>query len=396
MGISLAKGIFFSLIGSMFLLPALTICFVKLLDKTKHRRWMPTFQKNGAKLLKLRIPFFILVLLLVVPTFLAQKSNIFTYGTGELDRSVRAGMDEQSIQDVFGKNIPMVVLVPRGEPSREKALSDELATLANVTSVISYASTVGSKIPAEYLDPTIIEQFYSANYSRIILNADTLAEGTEAFQLVDDVRNVASKYYGDKALITGQSVILYDMRTVITSDDVLVNGIAILAIGLVLLFTFRSLSLPLILLITIETAIWINLSVPYFESVNLNYIGYLVISTVQLGATVDYAILLTDNYVHYRTTMGKKQAAAAALTNSMSSILISGSILSIAGFMLKFTSSNGIVSELGMLIGRGAVLSLTLVLLFLPGLLLMLDPVIRRTTLKCKFIDKETTSHDSL
>ena len=168
-------------------------------------------------------------------------------------------------------------------------------------------------------------------------------------------------------------------------DSSKVNLFAIVAIALVLFVTFKSLVLPVILLITIEGAIWMNLSVPYFSGQALCYIGFLVINTVQLGATVDYAILLTHNYMGYRTTLSKKMALKETLHNHFSSVLVSASVLSLAGFCLFFTSSNPIVSQLGLLLGRGTLLSMVLVVFFLPALLRSLDRLIQKTTWKANF-----------
>ena len=152
-----------------------------------------------------------------------------------------------------------------------------------------------------------------------------------------------------------------------------------------LLITFKSLSLPLILIITIETAIWINLSYPYFVGNPLCYIGFLIISTVQLGATVDYAILLTNHYLYNRKTLPKKEAVKVTLGEVFSPILISASILSLAGFTLKLTSTNPIVSDLGLLLGRGTILSMLMVICFLPAALVLFDKLVMKTTLHADF-----------
>ncbi|MEA4820979.1 MAG: MMPL family transporter, partial [Erysipelotrichales bacterium] len=155
---------------------------------------------------------------------------------------------------------------------------------------------------------------------------------------------------------------------------------------MILIFTFRSLKIPIILLLTIESAIWINLSIPYFTGTALCYIGFLVINTVQLGATVDYAILFTDHYVNNRKTLDKKEAIKKSLNETFSSILISATILALAGLTLWVTSSNPIVSELGMLLSRGTFLSMLLVIAFLPALLSMFD---RKSINKEKVIKEE-------
>lgn len=166
---------------------------------------------------------------------------------------------------------------------------------------MSYAGTVG-KIPSGFLSEDIVSQFYSDNYARIIIYTDTGEEGEDAFAVVTAVREAAAARY-DESWTCGQSANLMDMRDVVTDDSVTVNFIAIAFIFLTLLVTFRSLTLPFILLFVIESAIWINLSVPYFTDTPLVYLGYLVINTVQLGATIDYAILMTEGYVVNRRTM---------------------------------------------------------------------------------------------
>jgi predicted RND superfamily exporter protein len=183
----------------------------------------------------------------------------------------------------------------------------------------------------------------------------------------------------------GRSPNLYDMREVVQSDNMRVNLIAVAAIFLVLLLTFRSAILPILLTLTIEVAIWINLSVPYFTGTNVNYIGYLVLNTVQLGATVDYAILLTTTYMRNRKTMPKGAAVSKALGTSFKSILVSATTLSLAGFVLFATSSNPIVTDIGVMLGRGTLLSFTLVVCFLPLLLRLFDPLIGKLTMKSNF-----------
>lgn len=388
LGVNLAKGIVFSLIGALVFLPALTLSCVKLLDRTRHKIFLPPFGKLSNLILRLRVPLVILVLAIAVPVFMASRQVKFLYGTGTLDRATRAGQDEQAIIDTFGESTPMVVLVPRGEPAKEAALSDELAALPTVESVLSYAKTVGVSVPTSYLSSDIVDQFYSAHYARIVLYANTPGEGDDAFKLVEDVRKLASSYYGDEALSLGQSVSLCDIRDVIATDNTTVNLVAIAAIALVLLLTFRSASLPVILVLAIETAIWINLSVPYFANTKLSFVGYLVLSSVQLGATVDYAILYTSHYLRHRRLMPPLDAARQTAHETTGSILVSASILTVAGFFVGYSSTNMIVEDIGYLISRGTILSFALVLLFLPAALTLLDGLVEKTTRRTAFFHK--------
>lgn len=385
LGLNLMKGIVLSYVSVMVFLPALALASVKLLDKTSHRPIIHTGKRLGRALVKVRIPALILVLIAVIPCYLAQTRADFLYGNGTPDTRTDYGRDTVAINEEFGESNALVLLVPRGDPGAEAKMAEELAGIDHVTSVLSYAGTVGA-VPEGFLDESIVSQFYSDGYARIIMYTDTSEEGDEAFAVVEQVRAAADKYYSESWLC-GQSANLYDMRDVVTADSTLVNWIAIGFIFLTLLVTFKSATLPFILLFVIEAAIWINLSVPYFADQPLVYIGYLVINTVQLGATIDYAILMTNGYTANRRTMGKREAVVATLNTNFESVLTSGVILTAAGLCLGFVSSLQVVAELGILLARGTVLSMAMVVLALPALLMLFDPLTARLTWKAGFID---------
>ena len=385
LGLNLMKGIVLSYVSVMVFLPALALASVKLLDKTSHRPIIHTGKRLGRALVKVRIPALILVLIAVIPCYLAQTRADFLYGNGTPDTRTDYGRDTVAINEEFGESNALVLLVPRGDPGAEAKMAEELAGIDHVTSVLSYAGTVGA-VPEGFLDESIVSQFYSDGYARIIMYTDTSEEGDEAFAVVEQVRATADKYYSESWLC-GQSANLYDMRDVVTADSTLVNWIAIGFIFLTLLVTFKSATLPFILLFVIEAAIWINLSVPYFADQPLVYIGYLVINTVQLGATIDYAILMTNGYTANRRTMGRREAVVATLNTNFESVLTSGVILTAAGLCLGFVSSLQVVAELGILLARGTVLSMAMVVLALPALLMLFDPLTARLTWKAGFID---------
>ncbi len=385
LGINLVKGILLSFISVMVFLPALTLLFYKWIDKTKHKPLLPRIKKKGSAVVKMRYPSLVLVLLLLVPAFLAQSQTDFTYGIGDQPETTRAGSDLVKIKEHFGESTPIVLLVPKGDTPKEEELVQELEKIAHVTSVIAYVNTVSAVIPPDYLDTSITEQFYSENYSRIILQTDTKNEGEVAFHLIEQVQRTAQKYYGKEAYTIGESVTLYDIKTTVQKDNKLVNLLTILTIAFVLIVTFRSISIPIVLLLTIQSAVWINLSVPYFTDSSLVYVGYLLISIIQLAATVDYAILLTDAYKDYRKEMPVFEAVKKTLDEKIFAIAISGAILSSVGFILWITSSNPIVSSIGLLLGRGALLAFIMVVFFLPAMLLVFDKFIRKTTWKANF-----------
>ena len=385
LGLNLAKGIVLSFISVVVFLPALTLSTYKLIDKTRHKPLMPAFLNAHKVISKLSVLAVLLVGVMLVPSFLGQANVAFTYGSSDISPNSRTSLDSAAIKKEFGQSTILVLLVPKGDVAKERALTNELKLLEHVTGVVSYAQSVGEAIPPEYLDKSITEQFYSKNYARIIVYTDTPPEGDIAFSTVVKIQERAHAYYGEHARSAGQSVSLFDMKRFVEKDNILVTLIAVISIFLVLVMTFKSAMLPLLLLLTIEAGIWINLSIPYFMGNQINFIGYLVISTVQLGATVDYAILLTTNYTRSRRLYPKREAIYKGVGESFKSILVSASTLATAGFTLKMTSTNPVISGLGLLLGRGTLLSLLLVAVFLPATLTLFDKAIEVTTYKAGF-----------
>ncbi|WP_246206736.1 efflux RND transporter permease subunit [Virgibacillus ihumii] len=394
LGVNLVKGIALSFISVIVFLPALTLMFYKWIDRTQHKPLVPNFKNIGKWVMKFRIPSLLLVLVLIVPAFLAQSQTTFIYGTGEHPESTRAGADAAAIQEEFGQNTPMVLLVPKGDMAKEEELVQHLKELPNVSSVISYVSTVGSAIPPGYLEEAATEPFYSENYTRITLNTETGSEGEKAFSLIEDVRDTAESYYNQVHLL-GESVTLYDIKNIVEEDNTVVNLLTVITIAIVLFVTFRSISIPVVLLLTIQSAVWLNLSVPYFANQSLVYVGYLIISTVQLAATVDYGILFTEYYTKLRQEMPAMKAIKKTIDDKVFAIFISASILSSVGFILSLTSSNPIVSSIGLLLGRGALLAFLMVVFVLPAMLVLFDRVIEKTTLKANFYKGKGT-HDEV
>ena len=387
MGWVMAKAIVFSLLCVLCLLPALAISTYKLIDKTQHRPLYPNFKTFSSVVMKIRIPMLILAAVIAVPCFLAQGSNDFLYGSSRVysTNQTQMGRDLLAIEDEYGASNPLVILVPKGDMSKEAALNEALCENKNVTSVISYVNTVGAQIPDGYVPEDSLEQLYSENYSRFVVTLDTEEVEDGWTDKIDEIHKICEKYYGDDALIAGDLASTEDLKDTITEDNTRVNLLAIAFVFIILLLNFKSISIPVILTLVIELSIWINLSIPYFGSTTLHYIAYLIISSVQLGATIDYAILLTSRYLEERKTMGRKEAARTAIQVSVLSLFTSAIILMIAGFALGICSTTLVLSQLGTLVGRGAVISFVLVLVVLPALLVLLDKVIEKTTFGLKF-----------
>lgn len=389
LGIVLAKGVFFSIISVSFFLPSITILFVKWIDKTEHRSFLPSFNWLAKINFRMMPLIIIIVVVVTVPSFLGQRHNEFIYGMGAFQENSRESLDDQAVKDVYGVETQMVVLVPKGQWGQEINMIQEFQTYPEVKSIMSYVTMIGPNIPPEVLPESQISSLLSEDYSRIILQVISAEEGEHAFGLIERVRETIDKYYEEDTHLVGSSVITYDMAQTIQADDIVVNGIAILAIFLTILFTFKSISVPIILVFAIELSIWINLSFPYFTQAPLNYIGYLIISTVQLGATVDYGVLYTQNYLENRQTMNKKDAFFFTVNQSAQSVIPPALILSIVGFILGAVSTIQMVSELGITLGRGATISLLMTLIFVPVAYYLFDSIVEKTTLYTKFLGKE-------
>lgn len=391
MGWVMSKAIVLSLVSVLCFLPALAISTYRLIDKTQHRTFVPKFDKFAGLVMKLRIPALALVILILPVSFLGQMKNDFFYGGSQVysTQATQMGRDMEAIDKMFGSSNPVVLMVPKGDMEKEIAMNEELKKLDCVTSVVSYVNSVGNAIPSSFLPSETVSRLYSAHYSRFVITMEAEEKDADWYEKVNDIRNIGEKYYGDKIQYAGDLVSTEDLKTTITQDNAKVNFLAIAFVFCILLVNFKSLSLPVILTLVIESSIWINLGIPYFRGQTLFYIGYLIISTVQLGATIDYAILFSDRYMDFRKTFPKKESAFMTLRTCTISILTSAAVLTLAGVILGKVSTNGVLSQLGILIGRGAALSFVLVIFVLPTLLILFDGVIRRTTLHCDFFRKE-------
>jgi predicted RND superfamily exporter protein len=379
MGLVLAKGVALSLLSVLLLLPALVITFEKAIERSHHRPFMPNLKKFARVVLRLRVILPAVALLLPV-AYLAQGSNHFLYG-GE------AVTPQTEMEDVFGRYNPLILMVPSGSIQRESALSAALGDLDGVKDVQALVTVADSSIPREMIPQDIVDNFQSERYSRLTVLLDTGIESAASFAAVGSIRETANRYYPGQFLMVGSSPAVSDIKTVVEYDFVITNLIAIIAVGVIILITFRSVAIPILLIFTIQSSIWMNMAIPYFTGSPLIFIGYMIVSAVQLGATIDYAILLTSKYMYNRRTQTRYEAAEGAICASGNSIITSAAIMSAAGFTLGFISGVPSIAALGMLIGRGALLSCLMVLTLLPQLLMAGDGLIRFSTAGHSFIN---------
>ena len=226
-----------------------------------------------------------------------------------------------------------------------------------------------------------LEQLRGEHWSRLVFVADVSTEGDETYALLDEIRSIAQEYYGDDVILVGNSTNAFDLASSFSGDNMKISILTALFVMVILLFTFKSAGLPILLVLTIQGSIWINFSVPVLTGTNLFFLSYLVVSSIQMGATIDYAIVITNRYMELKTVMERKQAAVEALSQSFPTILTSGTIMAVAGFLIGGISTNATIGSVGQTLGRGTVTSIILVMTVLPQLLMLGDALIERTAI---------------
>ena len=390
MGIVLAKGIVICLLVVLLLMPALILRWSDKIEKTAHRSLMPSFTPFARGIYKSRKIVFAVVLILVIPAYVAQGMNMFSYGNSALGSSpgTKVYDDNNEIVSRFGRSNLMLAIIPNDSMVTEKLLSDEIDELPYVKSVTSLAGVLPEGIPTSILPESITGILHTDNYARMLIYVRSEDESNLAFQSSNEIQSLIKKYYPEQSYLVGVTPSTQDIKEYITTDYNFVNILSLLGVAIVVMITFRSLIVPVIVMIPIEVAIFFNMAIPYLFGDQMIYMGYIIVSCLQLGATVDYSILLTNNYLDYRTTRDKKEAAIDAVSKSALSVLTSGTILTTVGYELFFTSSVAAIADLGRLVGRGALFSMILVLGMLPALLVACDRIIFNQQKRLEKLDK--------
>ncbi|MCI6140218.1 MAG: efflux RND transporter permease subunit [Clostridiaceae bacterium] len=378
MGLVLAKGIVFSLITVVFFMPAMILKFEKWNTKTRHRPFLPSFRKFSQWVYRMRYASLIILALLAPPAYVAQGMNDFLFGNSAVGASegTQVYEDDEAIAEKFGRSNMLLALYPNTSPVAEKAMSEEIDGLPYVKSVTSLSDTLPQGIPEDFLPYSVTSQLHTEEYCRMLIYIRTKTESDQAFRCADELEGIVRKYYPDQSFLVGETPSTQDIKTTITADNARVNMLSLAGVFLVVMFSFRSLIIPVIVMIPIEVAIFLNMAIPYLMGETMVFMGYIIVSSIQLGATVDYSILLTNNYVSSRRSLSRKEACVRALMLSCPSIFTSGAIIILAGYIIHFISSTAAIGDLGHLIGRGALLSVLLVLTVLPALLVLFDRMI--------------------
>jgi predicted RND superfamily exporter protein len=377
-GLVLAKGIAISMITVMTLTPAFVLRWYKIIEKTEHKPLVPSFDKVAGIVYKYRSVTLMVLILVAVPAYVAKDMNDFNYGNEALGLSPGTAMyeDDQAITKRFGRSNLVMAIVPNSSMVTEARLSEDLEDLPYVKYVTSLANTLPDGVIESFLPESLTEQLHSKDYARILIPIKTLGESELAFNATDEISAIVKGYYPENSYIIGVTPSTKDIKGVIIDDWSSIDMLSMLGVAMAIGVAFRSLALPVVLMIPIKMAVYVNMMVPYLLGSRMMYLGFIVVSCLQLGATIDYSIVMTYHYLDQRKRHDKVTASQKATSASMLPILTSGLILAVAGYGLYFLSSVTALADLGRLVARGALLSMFMVIALLPNLFIWADKLI--------------------
>lgn len=469
LGIVLCKAIFFSIFVVFTLMPGLLMSFSPLIDKTHHRNFVPNITAVGKFDVKTKFivpPIFAVIL---VAGFILSNQTNYVYGYSTLSTYTKNATQiaEEKIDETFGSNNMMAIIVPAGSYDKEHQLLKRIEEmpqvestmgLANIEAMDGYVLT-DSLTPRQFaeltdMDIEVVQLAYAAyaadqedygqivgsitsstvsnysvplidmftfiydekeagyvnldddlndkiddlhdqlddakkqlktdDYSRMLVYANVPEEGEETFKFLDELHAVVQEFYPENSYIVGDSTSDYDLSSVFSTDNLMVSILSFLFVLVILVFTFKSAGLPVLLLAIIQGAVWINFSVPVLMDTNIFFLSYLIVSSIQMGANIDYAIVISSRYTELKKSMSIKDAMVETLNQAFPTIITSGAILAIAGLLIGFLSSDVAISSVGICLGRGTLISIGLVMFVLPQILLLGDVIIEKTSFTLK------------
>lgn len=388
LGIVMAKGVLLGVIGCVTVLPSLILLFDRPLQRTRHKALIRNANGFARKITKAFPVFLAVFVALAIPAYMgyAKTNEEVYYDMGQcLPQDIDYVIAHSKLADDFDIASTHMLLVDAKLPSRDvRNMKREMEDVDGVKYVLSLESVVGSRVPEEVLPDSVRSILKSERWELMLINSEYKVASDAVNDQIDSL-NAILKKYDPSGMLIGEAPCTKDMIETTGHDFQVVNLFSIIAIFVIILLVEKSLSLPVILIAVIELAIFINLGLPHYLGQSLPFIAPICISTIQLGATVDYAILMTTRYKAERVSgKSKYEAVSTALATSVPSIIVSGMGLFAATFGVAVYSNIDIVSSMCMLMARGALISVVCVILMLPAFLMLLDGVVRHTTLNMK------------
>ena len=390
LGLVMAKGVIIGVIVCLTVLPALILCFDKAIDKTTHKNLIPNLDGLSKKIVKGWPVVLVLFLVLLGPAMYGYSNYEIYYDiAGALPQSLDSAVANKKLEEKFNMNSTHIVLMKNGMASKEKSeMLKKIEDVKGVKWALGIDSFKGVSIPSSMIPKKLESKLKSDNYEIAFVCSDYKAATDEVNSQIADINKIVKKYSKD-SMVIGEAPLTKDLQDVTDIDLVNVNYVSVAAIFLIILITFKSILIPVILVMVIEFAIFLNMSVPFYTHESLPFVASIVIGTIQLGATVDYAILMTSRYHKERVVRrkSKKEAIDIAHKTSIKSIMISGMCLFASTFGVTMSSSIDMIKSICTLLSRGAVISTIVVILVLPAMLTVFDKWICKTTWDMRKID---------
>lgn len=397
LGIVMAKGVVFGVISCVTILPSLILTFDKAIEKTTHRSVIPNMEKPAALVTKHFKAFALLFLIILIPAFYGYRNAGVYYN---LDATLPKYLDSiranEKLTEEFDMNATHMVLADADLSSKDaKAMLNEMSDVKGVKFALGLDSLLGSAIPRNVIPSKLTETLKQGGWQLILVQSEYKVASDEVNSQCTELNRII-KSYDSSAMLIGEAPCTKDLITITDKDFKVVSAISIVAVFLIIALVFKSFSLPFILVAVIEFAIFINLGIPYYTGTKMPFIASIVIGTIQLGATVDYAILMTTRYKKERNKeKEKREAVQIALSTSIASVIVSALGFFAATFGVGLYSDIDMISALCSLMARGALVSMLTVILILPSMLMIFDKLICATTWGMKQqIQTGGTSHE--
>ena len=387
LGVVMAKGVVLGVIGCFTILPSLILTFDKALEKTMHREIMPNFDKPARWIVNHSWIFLIIFVLLLGPAIYGYNNTKVYYDLSDtLPEKLNCSQANKLLADNFdGTNSIYMILADSNLSAEDSnAMMNEVNDLDGISFALSIDSALGGEIPTEMLPDSLVSELKGDEYQIMMVSTNYTIASDEINDQINKVDAIAKKYDA-KSMVIGEAPCTKDLITITDKDFKTVSAVSIVAIFFIIFFVLKSISLPVILVAAIEFAIFVNMGIPYYTGTTIPFISSVVIGTIQLGATVDYAILMTTRYKRERAAgNSKKEAISIALGTSIPSIIVSALGFFAATFGVGMIASVDMIASLCTLMARGAIISMFVVIFVLPSLFVLLDKVIIHTSLGFK------------
>ena len=386
LGIVMAKGVVFGVIGCVTILPSLILTFDRALEKTMHREIMPNFDKLATFIVNHSWIFVIVFVVLLGPAIYGQNHTSVYYDLSDtLPDDLACAQANKKLEENFDMNsIYMILADSSMSTDTANEMLDKLGDVDGVQFALGLDTALKSGIPQEFLPAKTVSELKGEDYQIMMIATDYKIASDEINNQISKVNDIV-KSYDSKAMVVGEAPCTKDLITITDKDFKTVSAVSIVAIFVIILFVLKSISLPIILVSAIEFAIFVNMGIPYFTHTQIPFIASVVIGTIQLGATVDYAILMTTRYKKERSQgYAKKEAIQIALSTSIPSIIVSALGFFAATFGVGCIASVDMIGSLCTLMARGAIISMFVVIFILPSLFVLCDKLIINTSIGFK------------